>query len=65
MMQLELYVGRTVQSIKRYSGAGGAVEKPFAPYQQYISGFATCMVVCACRLSVLSSQQPPLSEISR
>ncbi|KAH6895883.1 L-Aspartase-like protein [Thelonectria olida] len=44
MMQPELYVGRSVQLVDKYCGAGGAVEKALAPYQQYIAGSATAQL---------------------
>ncbi|KAK2608728.1 hypothetical protein QQS21_002717 [Conoideocrella luteorostrata] len=36
MLQPELYVGRSVEIVDKYCGAGGVVEKALAPYQQYI-----------------------------
>ncbi|KAI5923882.1 L-Aspartase-like protein [Camillea tinctor] len=44
MMQPKLYVGRSVQIVEKYCGAGGPVEKALAPYQQYIAGSATAQL---------------------
>ncbi|KAK2593320.1 hypothetical protein QQS21_008963 [Conoideocrella luteorostrata] len=35
-LQPELYVGRSVEMVDKYCGAGGVVQKAFAPYQQNI-----------------------------
>ena len=44
MMQPELYIGRSVQIVEKYCGAGGAVERALAPYQQYIARSATAQL---------------------
>ncbi|KAG6042147.1 hypothetical protein E4U41_004951 [Claviceps citrina] len=36
MLQPELYIGRSVEIVDKYCGAGGVVEKALAPYQPYI-----------------------------
>ncbi|GAO13506.1 hypothetical protein UVI_02016170 [Ustilaginoidea virens] len=36
MLQPELYIGRSVEIVDKYCGAGGVVEKALAPYQQYV-----------------------------
>jgi adenylosuccinate lyase len=44
MMEPKLYVGRSVQIVEKYCGAGGPVEKALAPYQQYITTTASAQL---------------------
>jgi adenylosuccinate lyase len=40
MLDASLYIGRSVEIVEKYCGAGGAVEKAIAPYAEYIKGSA-------------------------
>ncbi|KAI8633966.1 L-Aspartase-like protein [Xylariaceae sp. FL1651] len=44
MMKPELYIGRCVEIVERYCGAGGPVEKALAPYQQYLAQSTTAQL---------------------
>ncbi|TFB01572.1 Adenylosuccinate lyase, partial [Trichoderma ghanense] len=44
MMKPELYVGRSVEIVERYCGAGGPVEKALAPYAQYLAHSTTAQL---------------------
>ncbi|KAG5971763.1 hypothetical protein E4U55_001092 [Claviceps digitariae] len=44
MLQPELYIGRSIEIVDKYCGAGGVVEKALAPYQQYISKSTTAQL---------------------
>ncbi|KAK3196013.1 hypothetical protein K4F52_000881 [Lecanicillium sp. MT-2017a] len=44
MLQPELYIGRSVEIVDKYCGAGGVIEKALAPYQQYISKSTTAQL---------------------
>ncbi|KAI2609618.1 L-Aspartase-like protein [Hypoxylon fragiforme] len=41
MFQADLYIGRSVEIVEKYCGAGGPVEKALLPYRKYISESAT------------------------
>lgn len=38
MLKADLYIGRSVEIVERYCGAGGPVETKLAPYAEYIKG---------------------------
>jgi adenylosuccinate lyase len=44
MMEPKLYIGRSVEIVEKYCGAGGPVEKALAPYQQYITTTAAAQL---------------------
>jgi adenylosuccinate lyase len=44
MMKPELYVGRSIEIVERYCGAGGPVEKALAPYAQYLAHSTTAQL---------------------
>ncbi|KAM0520805.1 hypothetical protein ACHAPE_003206 [Trichoderma viride] len=44
MMKPELYVGRSVEIVERYCGAGGPVEKLLAPYKEYLAQSTTAQL---------------------
>ncbi|RFU78407.1 adenylosuccinate lyase [Trichoderma arundinaceum] len=44
MMKPELYVGRSVEIVERYCGAGGPVEKLLAPYEEYLTQSTTAQL---------------------
>ncbi|TPX16457.1 uncharacterized protein E0L32_003751 [Thyridium curvatum] len=44
MMKPELYIGRSVEIVERYCGAGGPVEKLLAPYEQYLAKSTTAQL---------------------
>ncbi|KAI5465930.1 L-Aspartase-like protein [Mariannaea sp. PMI_226] len=44
MMKPELYVGRSVEIVERYCGAGGPVEKVLAPYEQHLAKSTTAQL---------------------
>jgi adenylosuccinate lyase len=44
MMKPELYIGRCVEIVERYCGAGGLVEEALAPYEQYLAQSTTAQL---------------------
>jgi adenylosuccinate lyase len=44
MMKPELYIGRSVEIVERYCGAGGPVEKALALYEQYLAQSTTAQL---------------------